>query len=285
MIYQSQHENIAEQSWSDIITLIKSYVFDDGDSVLYAPYYVEVQANLEELKQRFILQNLSKQFCCYPFSEWRFYVTQAFAALSDKYVPLFKKLNDEFDLFGYGDDGTITTYKGTLSRDGTNTDTFNKNYTNGKQHSHNETDTSYDNSQGGTIRENRNIFYQTPQDDLSSSIAYNEQGNPVIQNGGNLSRNYATNMTKDVNQEIHNEKQHVVGDITNDEVTNKEGGTVSHGIDNKDTHDFTTDVTYKGNHGEMYYKRYNEYIEEFTGLYNAFLNEQMIKDLFSVFIQ
>lgn len=260
-------------------------MFSDEDNILYAPYYNSVPANLEELKNRFLLNNISKQFCCYPFAEWKLYVIQAFAALSDKYVPLFEKVNAKIDLLDYGNEHTEVKYDGTLDRSGENIDTFDKDYQNGKTHSETTQDTSFDNTEGGTIRQNRNIFYQTPQDDLASSIAYNSQGNPVIQNGGNLSRNYATNMTKDLNEEIHNEKQKVISDITTDAITNEENGTVRHGIDNTDTHHFTTITDIKGGKGDAYYRRLQEYLNEFNGIYNSFLNEPMIQDLFSIFIQ
>lgn len=284
-IKASNGEDINRTPFPNIIDDGIALVFPKEESPVYEPFYSTVPDDLEKLKYYFVATNIQKQFCCEPFGEWRMYVAQAFLSLADKYVPLFESLEEyKEDILGYGKDVTHRNLDGTVDYTGTDKDIYDKNYINGERGGTQDITGSYNNDNGGIVTKGKTTFFDTPQDDLASGIAYDRNGNPIMQGGSELSRDYATNITKTENEEIHKEKKINNQEWSNDAYTNSENGDVAHEKGTTDTRHDVEDSWTKQGRGALMIDRINSFEQNYNGIIRSFLREKDIKSLFSYFI-
>lgn len=238
----SQNINIAELGLNDIINIIKDKIFTFNYSIVSATSEEEHKNNIEKL---FINKYMFNDFGCYSFGEWKLYFQQAFNEMLEKYNHIWKATENFEDI--------NLLYNRILDSNSNENDNYES-----------KSDNDY-NTTSKVKNNNKNVFYDTPQDEINQP-AYDQHGNPLINDGKIMYRQYATNMTK-------NE------DDNTSSGTNK-GVTTNTGKNNKNKTLLEKEIL--GN--EKLFEVYKNICKKFDSIDNQFVNERSFKELFSVII-
>lgn len=236
----SQNINIAEMGLDDIINIIKDKIFNFDYTMPATSSEEEHKNNIEKL---FINKYMFNDFGCYSFGEWRLYFQQAFNEMIEKYTHIWKAVN------GYEDINLL--YNRILNSNSAEKDEY-------KSKSDNDYTTN-----SSAKNNNKNVYFDTPQDEINQP-AYDNKGNPIISDGKVMYRQYATNMTK--NEDNNSSTSH------NNGVTNNSGN-----------NDKTKELVEKEIYGDKkLFEIYKDICKNFDSIDNQFVNEKAFRELFSV---
>lgn len=262
----SQNINIDNVGYDDIINTLREIVFGDYEYNIYDNGDVpEHKRNIEEL---FVSEYLFDDLGVYSFGEWYLHFRIAFQQTIEKFNPIWK-INDKYSDYLFANNVELSRERNIKKYGKKTSDDYSVNETGTQTGSR-----KFDNSKGGDITKSKNVYYDTPMDEIDQP-AYTATGETFTINGKTATRQYATNMTKDENEVIRNSVE-IAESESESNKTNKGSSTLS-GED--------TDTNEKEKYGlygdKSYFQILNEMRETFFPLDIAFVKDDNFKELFS----